>query len=122
MLARAEIFPTIAPPDDEVAYPKSDDWLLWQLADSAFPTGGFAHSSGLEAAWQHGELRGAPELKNFIEASLDQLGHGSLPFMHAAFDEPDNFPEFDRVNESFLTNHVANRASRLQGQALLPQT
>src|SRR5215470_11899432 len=21
----------------------SDDWLLWQLADSAFPTGGFAH-------------------------------------------------------------------------------
>ena len=28
----------------------------WQLADSAFPAGGFAHSSGLEAAWQQGEV------------------------------------------------------------------
>ena len=33
-----------------------NQWLLWQLADSAFPTGGFAHSGGLEAAWQNGEV------------------------------------------------------------------
>ncbi|KAB2673485.1 MAG: urease accessory protein UreF, partial [Verrucomicrobia bacterium] len=26
--------------------------------DSAFPTGGFAHSGGLEAARQHGEVTG----------------------------------------------------------------
>jgi urease accessory protein len=38
-----------------------EDWLLWQLADSAFPTGGFAHSGGLEAAWQHGEIRNSAE-------------------------------------------------------------
>lgn len=26
------------------------DWIAWQLCDSAFPAGAFAHSGGLEAA------------------------------------------------------------------------
>ena len=96
-----------------------DDWLVWQLADSAFPTGGFAHSGGLEAAWQHGEVRESSELASFIEASLEQLGHGSLPFVTAAHDEPDETGGLDRLCDCFLTNHVANRASRLQGRSFL---
>ena len=32
------------------------DWLTWQVVDSAFPTGAFAHSFGLESAWQQGEV------------------------------------------------------------------
>ncbi|MDB6021450.1 MAG: ureF [Pedosphaera sp.] len=107
------------PDDGDATESVTKGWLLWQLADSAFPTGGFAHSSGLEAAWQHGELRNAAELKSFIEASLEQFGHASLPFMLAAFDEPERLPELDRLSECFISNHVANRASRLQGQALL---
>jgi urease accessory protein len=103
----------------EIAAEAAKDWLLWQLADSAFPTGGFAHSGGLEAAWQQGEIRSAAELASFIEASLEQTGRSALPFVSEAFYEPPRFPETDRCSEAFLSNHVANRASRAQGQAML---
>ena len=96
-----------------------NNWLVWQLVDSAFPTGGFAHSAGLEAAWQHGEVRGRTDLVSFIEASFNQLGHGALPFVIAAFDWPEKISEFDHLCDAFTTNHVTNRASRAQGKALL---
>ncbi len=94
-------------------------WRIWQLMDSAFPTGGFAHSSGLEAAWQQGEVRGREELVGFVAASLDQLGHAALPLVTAAFAEPGTISELDKLCEAFTTNHVANRASRAQGRAFL---
>jgi urease accessory protein len=97
----------------------SMDWLLWQLADSAFPTGGFAHSAGLEAAWQHGEVRNRNELVSFVEANLHQIGHAALAFVMAAHDEPERLGEFDNLCDAFTTNHVANRASRAQGKAFL---
>jgi urease accessory protein len=95
------------------------DFTLWQLVDSAFPTGGFAHSAGLEAAWQNGEVRDRRDLASFIEASLHQLGHAALPFVTAARAEPDRLEEFDELCNAFTTNHVANRASRAQGKAFL---
>src|SRR5690242_7960119 len=98
---------------------RADDWLLWQLADSAFPTGGFAHSGGLEAAWQHGEMNSPEAAAMFVEASISQIGHGSIPFVTAAHREPECFAKFDDLCDCFLINHVANRASRSQGQALL---
>ena len=49
------------------------DYLIWQLCDSAFPTGGFAHSSGLEAAWQQGEVGTPGDLYAWLAASLGQL-------------------------------------------------
>ncbi|HXJ59883.1 MAG TPA: urease accessory UreF family protein [Verrucomicrobiae bacterium] len=97
----------------------SNDWLLWQLADSGFPTGGFAHSAGLEAAWQHGEVRNRSELREWLAVSLNQVSRAALPFVNAAHAQPDQLGEFDRLCEAFTSNHVANRASRLQGRALL---
>jgi urease accessory protein len=59
------------------------------------------------------------ELVSFIEAGLQQLGHAALPFVMAAFDEPEKLVEFDQFCDVFTTNHVANRASRTQGRAFL---
>ena len=97
----------------------TDDFLLWQLADSAFPTGGFAHSAGLEAAWQHGEVRNRAELLAFMETNLHLLGRAALPFVNTAYDEPARLADLDQLCNAFLSNHVANRASRLQGRAFL---
>jgi urease accessory protein len=98
---------------------EQDDWLLWQLADSAFPTGGFAHSGGLEAAWQHGEVRNANELGSFLDAWLSQNIDGMVPFVAIGHKHPAQVAEWNLRCDAFLSNHVANRASRLQGRAFL---
>lgn len=94
-------------------------WLLWQLADSAFPTGGFAHSGGLEAAWQLGEVRSRDGIEGYLADSLDQCGHAALPFVGAVHRDPAGFVHWDRWYDATLPNHVANRASRALGQGLL---
>jgi urease accessory protein len=93
--------------------------LLWQLIDSAFPSGGFAHSWGLEAAYQAGEVASDAALRRFLRDSVWQTGHAVLPAMTTTFREPDRFEEMDALCEAFLTNAVANRASRQQGRAFL---
>ncbi len=92
-------------------------WLLWQLADSAFPTGGFAHSSGLEAAWQCGEVRDRDGFRRFLHDSIRQAGRSALPLVTAAHREPMRFSALDAMADAYLTNAVANRASRVQGRA-----
>jgi urease accessory protein len=94
-------------------------WQLLQIADSAFPTGGFAHSGGLEAAVQHGRARTAEDLAGFVGAHLWNVGWASLPFVTAAFEAPDEVWALDAWNDAAMTNHVANRASRTQGRAFL---
>jgi len=93
-------------------------WLVWQLADSAFPAGGFAHSFGLEAAWQQDEVTGA-SLPSFVGDAVAQAGHGGLPFVLSAHEDPADLPAVDDRCEAFLRNPVANRASRVQGRAWL---
>ncbi len=95
------------------------DWLTWQIVDSAFPTGAFAHSWGLEAAWQQGEVNDLASLRAFVDASILQTGHAVLPFLTTAFESPGQLESLDAVAEAFLTNPVANRASRIQGRTLL---
>jgi urease accessory protein len=95
------------------------DWLAWQVIDSAFPTGAFAHSWGLEAAWQHGEVDDLDSLRVFLDASVQQAGYAYLPLVNAGHLAPDRLEALDLLAEAFLINPVANRTSRLQGRTLV---
>ena len=93
--------------------------LVWQLIDSAFPSGGFAHSAGLEASVQHGHVFDYDGVRAFARQSVTQCGRGALPIVTAAHRRPEEFADLDRLSDVFLSNPVANRASRAQGRALL---
>lgn len=93
--------------------------LVWQLVDSSFPTGGFAHAGGLEAAAQLGEVRGVAGLAWYAEETLWSAGTFALPFASAAHRDLAAFPALDRRCDAYTPGHVANRASRAQGRALL---
>ena len=93
--------------------------LLLQLADSAFPTGGFAHSGGLEAMVQLGLVLDVRSLERFAVLQLEQACTFSLPFVRDAWLAPDRWNALDDCCDAMLCNPVANRASRAQGRAFL---
>ena len=89
--------------------------LLLQLADGSFPSGGFAHSGGLEAA---NALRRGTSASGFLRESLVQAGRSQLPFVREACASPSRFAELDRAFDATCLGHVTSRASRAQGRAL----
>lgn len=93
-------------------------WLIWQMVDSAFPTGGFAHSGGIEAALQQGHID-PQRFGDHLRELLNQVAQTAIPFVTAAYDSPQDFEKLDTTCDAFLSNHVAKRASRQQGQTLL---
>ncbi len=90
---------------------------MLQLADSAFPSGGFAHSGGVEALKQLGVVHSEPSLLACLRELAWHTGHSALPFVTEAhrFDPC----AADEAAEVFLVNDVARRASRAQGGAFL---
>jgi urease accessory protein len=90
-------------------------WLLLQLVDGTFPSGGFAHSNGLEAA---ATLGGVDDAAAFLDQVLGQAASSSLPFVRAAAEAPDRLPALDHRCDATLPMHAPNRASRAQGRAL----
>ena len=95
------------------------DWRILQIADAAFPTGGFTLSGGLEAAAKLEEVGNEAEIRFFLESSLAQTARGSLPLLEKAYDSPEKFCEINALCQAFLVNPAANRASRMQGPAFL---
>lgn len=97
----------------------SSPWLMLQLADAAFPAGGFAHSAGLEALFQQGEVRDTARFREVLSEALWQVGHASIPFVSAAYANPDSIVDLDARYGALVVGHVVTRASRTQGRALL---
>jgi urease accessory protein len=93
----------------------SSPFLLLQLADAAFPAGGFAHSAGLEAALAFG---GASSVEAFVADVLVATTRGSLPFVRAACAAPSRLAELDLAYDATQSFSVPNRGSRAQGRAL----
>jgi urease accessory protein len=89
-------------------------WLVLQLSDSGFPSGGFAHSFGLEA-WA--TYNNPVSLETFVRNTLWQIGQGVLPLATAAHREPNRWAELDKFAETVLIHPVINQASRTQGRA-----
>ena len=93
--------------------------LVWQLIDSAFPSGGFAHSAGLEAACSMGTSPTAPACARLRGRRSRSADAARCRSSTAAHRRPEDLAELDGCADVFLSNPVANRASRAQGRALL---
>lgn len=96
-------------------------WSQWQLLDSILPTGGFAHSYGLEAAMQSRIVNNQEDLRLFLIQVVDNIGSLLLPFVYCASRSPDvaAWVKLDQLLDATLTNEVGRKASTSQGSALL---
>lgn len=56
-------------------------WSAYMLADSALPTGSFAHSAGLEAATQLGMITNTKDLDTFVKAAVRSSVQVTGPFL-----------------------------------------
>ena len=106
-------------------------WIAFQICDSGFPGGSFAHSFGLESSFNHGFVAGVKELKSFVVLCLEQTIGQSFPFLsqsHIAFskecfDSASFFKQMlspiDELCHISLTNDVSRRSSISQGKCFL---
>lgn len=99
----------------------NSQWSQWQILDSILPTGGFAHSFGLEAAIQARIISGPEDLQTFLIHVLENTGSLLLPFVYSANISPDleTWQKLDRTLDAVLTNEAGRKASVAQGSALM---
>lgn len=126
-----------------------ETYVLLLLADSNLPTGSFVASAGFESYGTHGFLSQSSASSGvqgraavagtvaFIQDSLHTYARSALPFVSDAHNVVDAFKnlkgkpkmdhdatvnkllELDELYETMTLNHVAKRASKTQGVALL---
>ena len=72
---------------------------MMHLADSALPVGGFAFSSGLEAAVKSGMVSTRPSLVRYLKGVLKQWGAFELPFIGSFYNDgsPEELLRYDRM-------------------------
>lgn len=107
----------------------SSYWKTFILADSALPTGSFAHSSGLEAASQLGIISTDEDVSRYVNHATQSVMQLSTPFLvschrAAKSEDPSSFvsewSELDaQCNAILASSGPARRASLDQGRSLI---
>jgi urease accessory protein len=92
---------------------------LLLLADGRLPSGGHAHSAGLEAQVAAGRVKEISGLDGFLRGKLATGGLVSATFAAAACREVSRCPELDAGLDARTPSPALRRASRAQGRALL---
>ncbi len=94
---------------------------LLQLSDSAFPTGSFSHSAGLEGLVEIGRLHDAATLAAAAGTHLELLATADLPVLRGAA-RAGSLPELVTLDQTLAATRLAREqraASAATGRALL---
>ncbi len=96
-------------------------YTLMHLADTAFPTGGFAFSQGLESMGKSGHLKSENDLYEYLLSQLKTVCEFELPFInssYALYDDFDNNTLLSMTNEweAFNTVESIRKASEILGE------
>jgi urease accessory protein len=92
---------------------------LLVLADGRLPSGGHAHSGGLEAQVSAGRVRDLHTVAEFLRGKLATSGLVAAAFAAAACERPGRSPELDAGFDCRTPSPALRKASRAQGRALL---
>ena len=93
---------------------------LLQISDSAFPTGSFSHSMGLEAFAEAGELKDAEDLGRIVKLYLSTLATSDCAALRASYGaEVDALIHIDRLLSATKLTRELRAASASTGRRFL---
>jgi urease accessory protein len=92
---------------------------LLLLADGRLPSGGHAHSGGLEAQVAAGRVRDVDGLAGFLRGKLATTGLVAAAFAAAACGRTAEWPDLDAGLDARTPSPALRKASRTQGRALV---
>ena len=92
---------------------------LLLLADGRFPSGGHAHSAGVEAACSGGYITDVDSLRSFIEGRLHTTGVVDAAFAAAACAGSHTWTQLDEAIDARIASPRLRDASRTLGRQLL---
>jgi urease accessory protein len=92
---------------------------LLMLADGRLPSGGHAHSGGLESAVASGRVRDVDGLDGFLRGRLATTGTVAAAFAAAACARTSEWSDLDAGVDARTPSPALRAASRAQGRALV---